>query len=101
MDGEKGTSASFKNSNRFVFVFALGAGFGTNLVPGLQSRPAKRAEKQRMIDKAWLVFFEIDKTDGHVDDIVGPNRDQRLEVAAFQSFLQLGTARPETRLRAC
>jgi len=71
-----------------VFIFAFGAGLGPHIFRCLQLGAAERAEEHRVIYQTWLVFFEINKANGHVDHVVGADSDERLEIAALDGFLQ-------------
>ena len=93
------------NSNRlFVFFFffvvsgvTFGTGFGTDIFARLQLGTAEGTEEHRMIDEARLFFFQVDEADRHVNNGIGPDRDQRFEIAAFERFFQLRAATAEIR----
>src|SRR5215207_9851579 len=79
-------------------VFA--AGLGAYFFHRLQLGSAERAEKDRVVDHARLLVLEIDEADGHVQNAILADGQQRLEFLAAHRVLELAAAGAEALRRA-
>jgi MAPEG family len=87
--------AAASRLTRLYFAFGVSADLGFDFFLRLQLRSAERAKEQRMVNQRSLVSLLSNEPDGHVNDFVRSDREARLEIAAFKSFLQLFAAGSE------